>query len=272
MTISSLSSIGSTQQQQSIKNATAKLHAAIASLVSGRRNSDVASVSLATQLQSQTAGLKQISANLAQASSLTQVADGGAEQIQRALAEAREIAQQAKSPVLNDENRKQLNQQLQETLRTIDSIARSTAFNGRNLLDGSTSGDNGLSLDSLISGNGGSNDLSIDSLTSSSLLNGSIDVLSADSADNALNQIASAFSKITSARSDIGAFQQTLDFAAANIETAIVNHEAANASLSDTDFAEGATQYSLADVQRNAAIAAEVQGNKLTPALLKLIG
>src|SRR4051812_47123829 len=108
----SLSGIGGTQQQQTIQNASAKLQAAIASIVSGNRvnqaSDDVAALSIAGQLQSETAGLRQISGNLAQASSLTQVADGGVSQIQNALTQLQSLASQAGNPTLNAENRKQL--------------------------------------------------------------------------------------------------------------------------------------------------------------------
>ena len=94
MLISNLSSVAASQRSD-IKKTDAKLQAAIASLVSGRQTQDVANVALATQLQSQTAGLKQISSNIAQASSLTQVADGALQQVQEITGRLREIAQTA---------------------------------------------------------------------------------------------------------------------------------------------------------------------------------
>lgn len=271
MTVSSLSALNSTQQQQAVRNASAKLQAAIASIVSGKRSDDIAALSIAAQLQSQTSGLKQIASNIAQASSLSQVAEGGVQQIHGALEQLRTLAQAAKSPVLTAENRKQLNDQFQQLTKAIDGIAKATSFNSKSLLDGALSGDNGLSLDTLLSGSGGSTDLSIGALTSSSLLGGSLDILSVDSADDALTAITAALGKTTSTRVDIGSFLQTLDFAGANLDTAIANQEAAQSTLTDTDFASASTGLSLANLQQNAAIALAAQGNKLSPVLLQLI-
>jgi flagellin len=275
MVISSLTGIGGTQSQQNVQNADSRLRAAIASIVSGRRNDDVARVSIASQLQSTTSELRQASSNLALGSSLSQVADGGAEQIQKALTQLQSLAQQASSPVLNDENRAQLNEQFKQLTESIDRLAKGTSFNGKSLLDGSLSGDDAVTLGSLLGSPEDSlgSSLSVDNLSSSSLLgSSSLNILSADSAGQALTSIQSALNQITSTRANIGAFQQAADFAAANVESAIVNQEAAQSTLSDTDFAEASTESSLAEVQRNASIALAAQGNRLTPALLQLIG
>ena len=271
--VSAISTAAGIQAQQSVGNADTKLRAAIANIVSGKRSDDVANVAIASQLQSVTSGLRQASGNLALGSSLSQVADGGISQIETALNQLQSLAQQARSPALNDANRQQLNQQFQQTLTSINQIAQGTSFNGKPLLDGSLSGDNALSLDSLL----GSSDstlssLSISSLTSSSLLGSSINILSADSAGQALASISSALSQTTATRTNIGAFQQSVNFASANIDSAITNQEAAQANLTDSDLGIESTNNSLADVQRNASIALAAQGNRLAPQLLQLVG
>ena len=273
MAVNALTGVNNSQQSQSIKNADAKLQAAIASIVSGT-TSDVTNVAIASELQSQTTGLKQISNNLVQGFSLTQVADGGAAQIQNSLTQLQSLAQQAQSPTVNAETRKQLNQQFQQIINQVDQLASGTSFNGNSLLDGSLSGSNSLSLDTLLSSsNAGGNDLSIANLTSGALFGGqSLNILSSDSASQASGSINSAIGQLTSARASIGAFQRTLDFASANIDSAIGNQQAALSTFSETDLAAASTQSSQAELQSNASIALAAQGNRLNPALLKLIG
>lgn len=275
MVISSLTGIGGTQSQQNVQNADSRLRAAIASIVSGRRADDVAKVAIASQLQSNTSELRQASSNLALGSSLAQVAGNGAEQIQQALTQLQSLAQQASSPTLNAENRAQLNEQFKNLTRSIDQIAQSTTFNGKSLLDGSLSGDNAVTLGSLLGASGDSlgSSLSVDNLSSGSLLGSdSLNILSADSAGQAITAIQDALNQVTGARAGIGAFQQATDFAAANVDSAIVNQEAAHSTLSDTDLAQASTESSQAEIQKNASIALAAQGNRLTPALLQLIG
>ena len=270
MTISSLSGVSGLPQSQNISNASAKLQAVISSIVSGQ--ADGADLSLATQLQAQTSGLRQASSNLAQGASLTQVASGGAQQIQAALQQLKSLAESAASPTLNDADRAALNQQFKATVNTIDQIATGTSFNGKNLLNGSLSGNDSLTLDSLLGASGsGGGQLSIPSLASSNLLAGSGDILSASDAGQAVNNIDNAISQVSSTVAGIGAFQQTLDFTTANVDSALFNQQAATSTLSDTDITTASTQKAQDTVQLNAAIAVAAQGNKLTPALLKLV-
>lgn len=278
MNISSLSGLTGLQQQQNLQKSSAKLGAAIAALASGNRltsaSTDIASLSVASQLQSAVSGLKQASGNLAQASSLAQVADGGAAQLQEITIQLQNLAQQAGSPILNDDNRKALNEQFKQLVQQIDSVASNTSFNGKKLLNGDLSGSGKLSLDSILSSEGNdSGNLAIDNLSSTNLFSDiELNLSTAESANNAFAIVGDALNKIISVRSDIGSFMQSSDYAAASIESAIANQEAARSTLQDTDFAEVASQQSQATLQQNAAIALAAQGNRLTPALLQLVG
>jgi flagellin len=268
--ISGISNIG----PQAVQKTSDKLRAAIENILSNSpQASDVAALSTASQLQADTAALKQVSGNLVQGESLAQVAGGGATQIQSALQQLQSLAQQAAGPAVNANNRAALNQQAQALLSQISSIAGTTSFNGQNLLNGNLSGDNALSLDALL---GTASDtgatLSIGDLSSAGLFNGQgIDLSSANGAQAAISVIGNAISQVTGTTATIGAFQQAIDFASANITTAITNQEAAQATF-EPDFTASATQASLATIQYNASVALAAQGNRLSPALLQLIG
>ncbi len=260
-------------QQQNIKKTDAKLLAAIASLVSGKNTQDVANVALATQLQSQVAGLKQVSSNIAQASSLTQVAGDAIEQTQQITDRLREIAQTAANGTTNDDQRAQLDKEFQGLVKQLDEQVVKTQFNGQNLLDGNLSGDKKLSLNSILATQEGEDHaLEIQNLSSSVLFGGkSLNVLSADGAQAAIEQIGNAQTNIASARSSVGAFQQTLNYSAASIDSAIVNQEAAQSLLSDADFLDASSQSQQAQVQHNVQLALAAQGNRLPAALLQLV-
>lgn len=278
MNISSLSGLTSLQQQQNLQKSSSKLSAAIAAIASGNKltaaSSDIASLSVASQLQSAVSGLKQAAGNIAQASSLAQVADGGLTQMQDVLLELHDVAQQAKSPVLNDDNRKALGEQFKQLVQQLGSLATNTSFNGKKLLNGDLSGSGEISLDKIIAAEGdGSGGLSIDDLSVEKLFAGGVpDLSTQQGADSAFAAVGDALNKITSVRADVGSFLQAVDYAAANIDSAIANQEAARSTLQDTDFADAATQQSQASLQQNVALALAAQGNRLTPALLQLVG
>ncbi|MFO0389281.1 MAG: flagellin [Alphaproteobacteria bacterium] len=278
MPINPLSGFGSISNQQNSQRISDRLQLAVASLVSGKRINraadDIAALSVATQLQAELSSLKEISSNAAQATSLLQVADGGAEQIGGLVQELRDIALQAKSPTLNQANRDALNTQFQQVVAEIDRIAGNTKFGGKTLLDGSVSGANSLSIGEVLSGESGEegNALAIDSLSSSALFSGqSFNVFSADGATRALEALELAQGKVTGARADIGAFQQSVGYLAASIETAVANQDAARSVLADTDFAEESTIYSLLNLQREASLSLAAQGNRLPAGLLRLV-
>ncbi|MEZ5691822.1 MAG: flagellin [Rickettsiales bacterium] len=277
MSIGPLSGVAGLQQQQNIQKSSGKLNSAIAALASGKKSSsageDVATLSLASQLQSSVSGLKAASVNIAQASSLLQVADSGVGQIGDILQQLRNLAQQAGSPVLNDDNRAALSEQFEQLIGQLNSVVGGTSFNNKKLLDGGLSGDDAISINSILSVEGEDSDrLSIKNLASDNLFGGkSLSILDAVSASYALSVLDSAINDVVGVRAEIGSFLQSIDYAAANVDSAIANQEAARSELQDADFAAASTEQSQALLQQNAAIAVAAQSNRLTPALLKLV-
>jgi flagellin len=277
MLINNLGSVAASQRTD-IKKTEAKLQAAIASLVSGRKSQDVAEVAIATQLQSQVAGLKQISSNIAQAVSLTQVADGAVARSQEITSRLQEIAQTAANGTANEDQRKQLNEEFQALTKELDAQVARTQFNGQQLLDGSLSGNNKLSLGRILAANDsndsgdGDSGLDINNLSTQVLFGGqSLNVLTADNAQAALSTLGNAQTNISEARASVGSFQQTLNYAAATIDSAAINQQAAQSLLSDADFLHVVTESQNAQIQRNAQLSLAAQGNRLPAALLQLV-
>jgi flagellin len=262
MNISSLSGLTALQQQQNIQKTSAKLGAAIAALVSNSNGlgGDTASFSIASRLQAAVGGLKQISSNLAQASSVAQVADGGLEQLQNVAEKIQNLAQQAASPTANDANRQSINTQFGELLKQLDTTIVSTSFNGKKLLNGDLQSSE-------------TDGLSIDSLTLASLFgNQDLSLASVDGANNILAAVGVALNKITSTRANVGAYLQSTDLAAASVDSAIFNQDAARSTLQESDFAAASSDLSQATLQNNAALSLAAQGNRIPSALLQLVG
>jgi flagellin len=259
--------------QQNIKKTDDKILAAISSLVSGQQADDVANLAVATQLQSRVAGLRQVSQSIAQASSLTQVANGALEQVQRINDRLTQIAQQAANGATNQEQRAQLDQEFQELVKELDSQVAKTQFNGQNLLDGTLAGDNKLSLNRILATEQGEDSaLEVQDLSSTVLFNGErLNVLSADSAQAAIAKLQDSGQRIATARSAVGSFEQTLNYSAATIDTAIANQQAAQSLLSDSDFLSLVTESQQEQVKKNGQLALLAQGNRLPNSFLQLI-
>ena len=140
MAVGSLHDLAAGYSQRSISSSTSRLSANISHLASGKRITkameDIASLSIATGLQSQVTSLRQASLNVAQASSMLQVADGGLNQIGDILQRMQAISVQANSGALDAGSRKGLNQEFQQLAQEIDRLSGNTNFNGVKLLDG----------------------------------------------------------------------------------------------------------------------------------------
>jgi flagellin len=115
--------------------------------------------------------------------------------------------------------------------------------------------------------------LTIGDISSATLFNGrDLNLLSADAAAEALSSVRSAQDYLTTQRAGVGAYAQALNYTGAQLETAIMNQDAARAVLADTDIASESTVYAQLLLQRQAQIATLAQGNRLQGNILQLLG
>lgn len=271
--------LGLNSNQQNVQRAgSGKLQAVIDTIVSNKRASqatdDVASISTATRLQSDESGLKQISVQLAEASSLTQVAADGLENIEGSLGTLQSLASKATDPALDDAARAALSAQFQEAAKAIDDAVSNTSFNGKPLLDGALSGDASLSLEETLTGSKGNTDditLSIDDVSSTTLLGEKTPSLeNVESAQSALTIVNSALKQVVGTSEAIQGFQEAANIVAAYVDSVTANQQAAQSVLQDADFTQEGN--ALANIQGNTNKAVAAQGNLLNPALLNLVG
>jgi flagellin len=83
--------------------------------------------------------------------------------------------------------------------------------------------------------------------------------------------ISRAVDTLNNARADLGASQNRLEFAAANIATTLENTEAARSSLLDLDMASEMSRFTSRQILVQAGVAMLAQANQQPQALLKLL-
>ncbi len=98
---------------------------------------DPAGLSMSQRLQVQLRGLQQATLNAQDGYSMAQVADGALDQVANSLQRMRELALQATSPVLADADRLVIQDEILQLQSEINSVANSTQFNTKSLLNGS---------------------------------------------------------------------------------------------------------------------------------------
>jgi flagellin len=90
-------------------------------------------------------------------------------------------------------------------------------------------------------------------------------------ADAAIGAINSAIDTIQVARAQVGAGQSRLEFAAANISSALENTEAARSGLIDLDIAAGVSELANQSAKFKAGIFAFNTANQQSKHLLRLL-
>lgn len=117
-----------------------KQNKAIERLSSGyrinRAKDDAAGLTISEKMRSQIRGLNQAAENVQNGISLVQTAEGGLNEIHSILQRIRELSVQSANDTNTKEDRKSLDQEVQQLLEEVDLIVDKTQFNSMKLLDG----------------------------------------------------------------------------------------------------------------------------------------
>ena len=117
---------------------------AMSALSSGKRVTsaadDAAGLSIITRMESQVRGLNQAMKNAADGQNMVATAEGAMDEITNMLQRMRELALQAANDTMNQQDRNNLNNEMDQLKTEIDRVVENTRFNDQILLDGSQQG------------------------------------------------------------------------------------------------------------------------------------
>ena len=99
-----------------------------------------------------------------------------------------------------------------------------------------------------------------------------LDLTSASGAQNALTSIDTAIDNLSSSRANVGAYQNRLTFAAANLATIIENTQGAESVIRDLDMASEMSQFTKSQILLQAGTAMLAQANMAPQVVLQLLG
>ena len=89
------------------------------------------------------------------------------------------------------------------------------------------------------------------------------DILNTTNTETALTNLSAAIDTLNTARAQIGAAQNRLDYASANLSVAIENAEAARSTLLDLDLAAEMTNFTSKQVLMQSGVAMLAQANQI---------
>ncbi|MGE3261482.1 MAG: flagellin [Bacteriovoracia bacterium] len=261
--------------QRNITATSEEASKSFARLSSGQRitkaGDDAAGLSISNKLEASVRGMKMAQRNANDGISFVQTAEGGINEVSNILIRLRELSVQAASDTVGDQERGFLNKEVQSLKGEVDRIAKSTNYNGTNLLAGE-----GKELTFQVGAEAGEmNRIAFDpsktNVSAAALGVGSVDLSSKDGALSALGDLDGAINKVNENRSELGALQNRLHSSSNSLGIAVENLSDAKSRISDTDIAAETSTMIKNQILQNAGISVLAQANAAPNGALKLL-
>jgi len=269
--------VSSLSAQRHLYNTTNKLNKSMERLSSGlrinRSGDDAAGLAISESLKSDIRALQQASRNAADGISLVQVAEGALDEVNNILLRLRELAEQAATETLGQDERGYLDAEYQALLQEIDRISATAEFNGLMLLDGSAGTlDVQVGIGTDVNTSAVQLDLSTAMDTTQLNLAGtSILGTNGDAARLVMGEITAATGTVSSLRAGFGAVQNRLEISIRNIGMATENLAAANSRIRDVDIAAETSTMTSLQILQQAGVSILSQANMNNSLALKLL-
>ncbi|PYZ94390.1 flagellin [Salipaludibacillus keqinensis] len=233
-----------------------------------RAADDAAGLAISEKMRSQIRGLKQAERNAMDGISLIQTAEGALTEVHSMLQRMRELAVQASNDTNTEEDRQQVQKEIDALIEEIDQIAERTEFNTKKLLNGEN--DDGFSFQ--IGANAEQNvKVDIPEMDTDELGINDIDVETQAGANNAITSLDEAIKKVSDARSELGAMQNRMEHTINNLQVTHENLTSAESRIRDADMALEMTEFTRNNILNQSATAMLAQANQLPQGVLQLL-
>jgi flagellin len=266
--------VASLNAQRNLMKSSNELSTTFARLSSGLRvnsaKDDAAGLSISTRMTAQIKGLNMAIRNANDGVSMAQVAEGALAETTNALQRIRELAVQSANGTLVNDDRKDLDQEVQQLLSEIQRIATQTEFNTMSMLDGGFASmkiqvgafsgqDITFSIGAMSAGNGA---LEVKNLNVSTVTN----------AQSTIGQIDVALGSVSDLRATMGAVQNRFEAVIANLSNVVENMSAARSRIMDADIAQETANLTRSAILQQAGTAVLAQANQQPQLALQLLG
>ncbi|UDM15652.1 flagellin [Vogesella sp. XCS3] len=272
------SNIASLNAQRNLNQSNSALASSLQKLSSGLRvnsaKDDAAGLAVSEGLSSQIRGNSQGIRNAYDGISVAQTAESALGQVGNNLQRIREISVQAANGSISDDNRSQLQKEVDQLTQEVSRIVQTTNFNGTKLLTGGSGltfqvGSSG-STDNQVTTSGV--ELSGISAYSGSLTaTGTVNVSSSGSASAAIASMDAAIRTVTNTRATFGSIQNRFEAVIANTQAYVENLSASKSRIMDTDFASETASLTRNQILQQAGTAILGQANTVPQAALSLL-
>ena len=284
--------VASLNAQRNMGNSTGAMQENIAKLSSGYRinkaSDDAAGLAISETMRAKTRSLDVAKRNAADGVSLVQTAEGSMNEVSNILIRMRELATQASSDTIGNNERSYSNGEYVQLVNEIQRISNTTNFNGIPLLAGQEAvGDDKMFTIHVGAGDGSKENtdtiqIGVDRLKINvedlGLGTGSEigpsekgEAFTRDIAAQKLSVIDNALDKVASSRAYVGAQQSRLGSTINNLGVQIENLKSANSRIRDVDFAEETAAFTQNKILQQAGGSVLMQANQAPEVALSLL-
>jgi flagellin len=242
-----------------------------------RAADDAAGLAISEGLRSQVGGLKVAVRNAQDGISVVQTAEGALTEVHAILQRVRDLSVQAANDSNNEDTRANINTEVSSLRDELTRISASTNFNGTNLLDGTAGagGDGILTFQVGAGSDGEANQITVDLSTANVATVAEnladLDFTDATTAAEAIATIDTEIESVSTARAQLGAYQNRLEHTINNMNVAIENLSASESRIRDTDMAQEMVSFTRAQILSQAGTAMLAQANQAPQGVLQLL-
>ena len=234
-----------------------------------RAADDAAGLAISEGLRSQVGGLKVAVRNAQDAISVVQTTEGALTEVHAILQRMRDLAVQGSNDSNNAEARTNIEKEATELTSELNRIASSTNFNGTNLLNSSTQ------LNFQVGADGDSNSVISVDLSSANvgtaIAGVSFSVSAHGAAQTTVEALDTAIASISTARAQLGAYQNRFEHTINSVNVAIENLSASESRIRDTDMAQEMMSFTRSQILSQAGTAMLAQANSAPQGVLQLL-
>ncbi|CAK9884900.1 MAG: Flagellin [Candidatus Erwinia impunctatus] len=247
------------------------LGTAIERLSSGYRinsaKDDAAGQAIANRMGSNIRGMTQAARNANDGISLAQTTEGALSEINNNLQRIRELTVQAQNGTNTTTDLGSIQNEITARLGEIDRVAGQTQFNGKNVLDGTTT-----TVNIQVGANDGQTiALTLQNSDTTALGVNGFNVNGTTPTANPLATLDAAIANLDSFRSSLGASQNRLNSAITNLNNTTTNLSSAQSRIQDADYATEVSNMSKAQILQQAGNSVLAKANQVPQQVLSLL-
>jgi len=247
-----------------------------------RAGDDPSGLAVSEKMRSQIRGMRRAEMNAEDGISFIQTTEGYLQEIQDILQRIRELAVQSSNGIYTAEDRMQLQVEVSQLVDEIDRVASHAQFNGMNMLTGRftrPTGENtptasmwfhiGANMDQR-------EQVFIQTMTSKGLrlrqvtTGSTISLSTPEKANRVIGMVDMALRQVSKQRSDLGAYQNRLEYTTKGLMSGYENLQAAESRIRDTDIAEEMVSFTKNQILAQTGTAMLAQANLMPQSVLQL--